>query len=88
MTDVQPRWKGSQKELSGSAAGPMRRPATVIRPGEGLDEHGRLLRLEATGDTEIVNLGGHGEQIGTWDPVESPLYRLVRPEDTKGGDNE
>ena len=75
-------------ELSGSAAGPMRRPATVIRPGEGLDEHGRHVRLEATGDTEIVNLGGHGEQIGTWDPVESPLYRLVRPEDTKGGDNE
>lgn len=48
--------------------------------------HGERFTVEATGESETLNLGSHGEQIGHWYPVKSPLYRLVpyRPEDTKG----
>ncbi len=52
--------------------------------------HGERFTVEATGESETLNLGSHGEQIGHWYPVKSPLYRLVpyQPEDTQGGDNE
>ena len=48
--------------------------------------HGERFTVEATGESETLNLGSHGEQIGHWYPVKSPLYRLVpyQPEDTKG----
>ena len=46
---------------------------------------GERFKVEATGETEILNLGSYGEQIGHWYPVQSPLYRLV-PADTEPGE--
>lgn len=37
---------------------------------------GNQFRVEATGETETLNLGSYGEQIGHWYPVQSPFYRL------------